>query len=83
LNIIAINHKSLFIYNDNEYLFIGGIVGRGQYAIFKIDVTQEEHVISVHKEYKQLDIERDTRTFLIDSKLYVVESNNLIVDEWS
>jgi uncharacterized secreted protein with C-terminal beta-propeller domain len=78
---IANNHKSLFIYNDNDYLYIGGSVGEGKYTVFKIDVTQEEHVVSVYKEYS-VNIENDTRSFLIDGKLYVVQHGSLIIDDW-
>lgn len=78
---ITTNHKSLFIYNDNDYLYIGGSVGKGKYTVFKIDVTQEEHVVSVYKEYS-VNIENDTRSFLIDDKLYVVQHGSLIIDDW-
>lgn len=79
---MAENHKSLFIYNDNQYLYIGGNVGINQYTIFKIDVTQEERVISVHKEYK-IDTYSSTRAFLIEGKLYIVKKDSLIIDDWS
>jgi uncharacterized secreted protein with C-terminal beta-propeller domain len=82
-SVIADNHKSLFIYNDDNYLYVGGYVSGGHYAFFKIDVTQEERVISVYKEYKNVNVKEQTRAFLVDGKLYVVETNSLIIDDWN
>ena len=81
-DIMANNHKSLFIFNDGDYLYVGGVVGNSQYTVFRFDVTQEEHVISVYKEYKDVNVSEDSRAFLIDGKLYVVAINKLIIDDW-
>jgi hypothetical protein len=81
--IMANNHKSLFIYNDGTYLYIGGYVGSNQFTIFKVDVTQKERVIDIYKEYKNINCNWNTRGLLINSKFYVVEFDRLIIDDWS
>ena len=81
---MASSHKMLFVYNDNNYLYIGGCVGVNQYTIFKIDVTQEQRVIDVYKEYKDNDIVVPySRGLLINGKFYVVCQNKLIIEEWN
>ena len=53
------------------------------YAIFKFDVTQEERVITVYKEYKNVDVVEKSRAFLVEGKLYIVKRDGLIIDDWS
>jgi uncharacterized secreted protein with C-terminal beta-propeller domain len=79
---MARNHKSLFVYNDDQYLYVGGHIGTKQYTIFKFDVTQDVKVIDVYKEYKDPEIVENTRGLLIDAKFYVVCVDKLIIDDW-
>jgi uncharacterized secreted protein with C-terminal beta-propeller domain len=80
---MALNHKSIFIYNDNQYLYIGGNASYQKYTIFKIDVTQEKNVITIYEEYDDERINNKSRCFLVDGKIYIVGMNKLIIDEWS
>jgi hypothetical protein len=57
-------------------------VGSETYTIFKLDVTNDERVISVYKEYKYNSITYNSRGLLINNKFYVVGMNELIIDNW-
>lgn len=77
------DHKALFVYNDNTYLYLGFAVGREQYVIFKIDVNNEEMPISVYKEYKDLNYDyKKARGFLVNDKFYIVTIDDIIIDDW-
>lgn len=79
-----VNHKSLFIYNDGTYLYLGANVSFDKYVIFKINVNAGENVVTV---YKSIDNyysrnQYDCRAFLVDNKLLVTTIDKLIVCDW-
>lgn len=78
------NHKMLFIYNDNNYLYIGAPIGYDQYTIFKIDVNNNEMPISVYKEFKNITYDYyRARGFLVNDKFYIVLANEkIIIENW-
>lgn len=79
-----VNHKSLFIYNDGDCLYLGANVCLDKYVIFKIDVNDVDNLVSVYKtidndyDYKQYDC----RAFLVDGKILVTTSTELKVMDW-
>ena len=74
------NHKSLFIYNDGTYLFLGANVAFDEYVIFKIDVNNS-YPVSIYKTIS-LNDRYDVRSFLIDGKLLVTTYDGLLVIDW-
>lgn len=76
------NHKSLFIYNDGTYLYLGANVAADEYVIFKIDVTNERYPTSIYKTIT-LDDRYDVRSFLVEGKLLVTTYDKLLVLDWN
>ncbi|MDE6661088.1 MAG: beta-propeller domain-containing protein [Anaeroplasmataceae bacterium] len=77
------NHKALFIYVDDSYLYLGAQVAYNAYLVFKIDVEAED-VITIDKEIKLKDTAYNfSRLFLVENKIYVTNSDAVIVDDFS
>lgn len=76
------SHKALFIYNDNNYLYLGLKATYNEYAIFKIDVNSLD-VVTIHKTFKFTDIDNNSRCYLVNDKLYITNTNELFVADWN
>ncbi|MCM1556811.1 MAG: beta-propeller domain-containing protein [Anaeroplasma bactoclasticum] len=77
------NHKALFIYNDESFLYLGAMVAYDAYLIFKIDV-ESENIVTIYKEFKlQAEKFNFSRVFLVDNKIYLTECDKVIVDNFS
>jgi len=74
-----LNHKSLLLYNDGGYLYLGKKITNDTYVIFKIDVNDNE-VISVYKEIKNTYTDTENRGFLIDGVIYVVDGSGIYTE---
>ncbi|MDE7263103.1 MAG: beta-propeller domain-containing protein [Anaeroplasmataceae bacterium] len=75
------NHKALFIYEEDSYLYLGMAVAFDAYLIFKIDVTSEE-VITIYQDITLILVsweESLSRAFLKNGKLYITNYNQVIV----
>lgn len=78
------NHKALFLYNDNQYLYVGFSINAEKYLIFKIDVENEENIITVYKDINHNVLSSsETRCFLIDYKLYIPINNELLIEDFN
>lgn len=77
------NHKALFIYNDDTYLYLGTQVAYDTYLIFKIDVETED-IVTIYKEIKLHNVNQNySRLFMIENKIYVTDCDRVIVDDFS
>jgi len=72
------NPLSLFIYNTNDYLYVGKSISTDKYLLMKIDVNSDE-VFSV---YKDIETNNLTRLFLINDKIYIPNGENIIIEEF-
>lgn len=78
------NHKALFFYNDNEYLFVGFTVSENKYLIVKIDVLAEEDVVSVYMDIRHKTLyDNETRCFMVDYVLYIPVGDELLIKEFN
>lgn len=78
------NHRALFIYNDTAYLYLGFMVGYGQYTVFKIDVSNPIQPVSVYEEFILTNADfRNTRGFLVDGKFYIPYRGGLHIYPWN
>lgn len=69
------NHKAFFIYNDNTSLYLGLNVQYDKYTVFKINVTENNAKILVHKE---IECYNEARGYLINGYFYLVDENKVI-----
>lgn len=78
------NHKALFFYNDNEYLYVGFTVSENKYLIVKIDVLAEEDVVSVYMDIRHETLyDNGTRCFMIDYVLYIPVGDELLIKDFN
>lgn len=77
------NPRALFIYTDNNCLYLGMMVGYETYTVFKIDVENENEVVSVYKEYEVFADATDTRGFLVNGIFYIPKYNGILMDSWA
>lgn len=68
----------LWIFNNDNILYLGVSLSEENYAIFKIDVENDK-VISLYKDYK---VDGETRLFLYNGKIYIPTSTKLIAENW-
>ena len=76
-----LNHKALFVYQEEDKLYLGWKLENDKYYIFEIDVNAEEKV-SV---YQTIDMEEQykySRCYLIDDKLYITDLEELEIHEF-
>lgn len=77
------NHRSLFIYNDDTYLYLGFMVAYNRYTVFKIDVSDTVQPVSVFEEFT-LDTDfLNTRGFLVEGKFYIPHRYGLNIYIWN
>ncbi|MDE7213560.1 MAG: beta-propeller domain-containing protein [Anaeroplasmataceae bacterium] len=77
------NHKALFIYVDDSYLYLGAQVAYDAYLVFKIDVEAED-VVTIYKEIKlKGEKYKSSRLFLVDNKIYLTNCDLIMVDDFS
>ena len=75
------NHKALFVYNDEENLYLGFKVTNHDYYIFKIDVDASE-VVSI---YKKVSFDKgfaNSRCYLIDGTIYITTFDDLYIEKF-
>ena len=72
------NHKALFIYNDDINIYLGTNVDYNSYVIFKIDVTNPDKVVSI---YMDIEVNYETRCFLVEGKLLIPNIESLIIKD--
>jgi len=77
-----LNHKALFIYCDDTHIFVGAMVERNLYTIFKVDVTNYSRPISTYLEISVVTDYEAARGFLVDGKFYIPTTNGLNITEW-
>lgn len=77
-----LSHKSLFVYNDSEYYYIGAMITSKIYTIFKVDVENKIKPISIYKEIL-VGNNDDYRGFLVDGKFYILTLDGLNITEWN
>lgn len=78
------NHKAMFFYNDNNYLYVGFTVNENKYLIVKIDVLAEKEVVSVYMDIRHTTLyESDTRCFMIDYVLYIPVDDELLIKDFN
>ncbi|MGM9969670.1 MAG: beta-propeller domain-containing protein [Anaeroplasma sp.] len=72
------NHKALFIFNDDINLYLGTNIEKERYVIFKIDINNFDNIVSV---YMDIEVNSETRCFLVDGKLLIPNIANLIITD--
>lgn len=78
------NHKALFLYEKDSYLYLGAQVAYDTYLMFQIDVTASEEVITVYKEIKVKGNDfKNMRVFLIEDKLYFTYCSEVIEEPFA
>lgn len=78
------NHKAMFFYNDNEYLYVGFTVNNNKYLIVKIDVLAEEDVVSVYMDIRHETLyDNETRCFMVDYVLYIPVGHELLIKDFN
>jgi len=78
-----LSHKSLFVFNDSKYIYIGAMVSTNKYTIFKIDVTKILKPIEVYKEIDVVTDYESARGFLVEGKFYIPTKKGLNITEWN
>ena len=77
-----LNHKALFIYQEEDKLYLGWKVEYEKYYIFEIDVNAEEKV-TVYKTIDMKDRYENSRCYLIDGKLYITDAEELEIHNFN
>lgn len=78
------NHKALFFYQDEQYLYMGAKIYHNKYLIFKIDVTNEQYPVTIYKDFEiSYDKNRGARVFLIHGTIYLFDGKVLKLSSWN
>ena len=72
----AINPHAMFFYLYQDILYVGAPHRDDVYILYKVDVSNEDNVIS---QYKLIQTTKETRLFLYEGKLYLPQPEELLV----
>jgi uncharacterized secreted protein with C-terminal beta-propeller domain len=75
------DHRALFIYLKDDILYLGLKVTPKEYYFFKIDINNEENVISVYETIDLKYLDYYSRCYLVNNKIYITDGNELLIKD--
>lgn len=71
------NHKALWIYENDNKVYLGAMVAYDAYLIFEIDVNTSEEIIKIYQTIPLIKGTKNTRLFMVEGMLYILDESKV------